>query len=524
MMKFSTACAWIFACGAGAAAPSSGASVAAVPTHNVTLPTGVVRGTQEGDVRVWRGIPYATPPEGPYRWRAPQPAPHWKGVIDATKFGPDCAQDYDPAHSPLRVTPAEDCLYLNVWSPPHAGRLPVMVWIYGGGFTAGGTSEPAYDGVPLAHQGVVVVSINYRLGRFGFFAHPALSAAYNQEPKGDYGLMDQIAALEWVKENIARFGGDPSQVTIFGQSAGGGSVDYLLMNPDAKGLFQRAIVQSGGGREGAPFTRPLSGAASAEEAGVAFAGENGISGSGEDALIKLRALPVTALTPLKGTAFFDEQADYAGMIDDEHFAHAHWVKQFESGTFNHVPVLIGSTTADGRPGGADTEDALFGRFGAAAAQARTAYDPDGKTPLKALNQAVGSDEFMAIPAKDIASAISAHGAPVYLYRFGYVAQAMKAGWTAGAPHASEVPYVFGTLTQSNYGAHVQPQDLAVSNAMLKLWSNFAKNGRPSAPGVPVWKAYDPKRDELLTVDEQGAWHFGRDPLHDRLALTKANAP
>ena len=217
----------------------------------VKLDSGRVKGATAEGVTSFKGIPYAAAPVGPLRWRAPQPVTPWHGVRAATSYGADCAQSPFPGDAaPLGVTPAEDCLYANVWVPAAAPRhrMAVMVWIYGGGFVNGGSSPAVYDGSSFARRGVVLVSFNYRVGRFGFFAHPALSKEHPEEPHGNYGYLDQIAALRWVKRNAAAFGGDPDNVTVFGESAGGGSVHMLLSSPLAKGLFQKAIIESGGGR------------------------------------------------------------------------------------------------------------------------------------------------------------------------------------------------------------------------------------------------------------------------------------
>ena len=255
---------------------------------------GVVQGVHEAGLDVFKGIPFAAPPIGSLRWRAPQPVAPWKGVRRAEGFSADCMQAPSPFPQTAGAHFDEDCLYLNVWKT--AGKVqkrPVLVWIYGGGFIGGGSSSPISDGGAFARQGVVFVSLNYRLGRLGFFAHPALSAA-NEGPLGNYGYMDQIAALRWVKRNIASFGGDPDQITVMGESAGGISVADLIVSPAAKGLFNRAIIMSGGGRA-AMANRPLKDDGgpipSAEQIGMNFAKSQGISGAGEDTLARLRALP-----------------------------------------------------------------------------------------------------------------------------------------------------------------------------------------------------------------------------------------
>ncbi|RYG85444.1 carboxylesterase family protein, partial [bacterium] len=257
--------------------------------------TGEVVGVRAAGVEAFKGLPFAAPPVGDLRWRPPQPAARWSGIRDASRYGADCMQEPFPGDAaPLGETPAEDCLYLNVWRPAGAragAKLPVMVWIYGGGFVNGGASPAVYDGSAFARQGVILASFNYRLAHFGFFAHPALSAEQKGGLLANYGLMDQLAAMTWVRDNIARFGGDPANVTVFGESAGGMSVHTLLTTPLAKGLFQRAIVESGAGRGGLR-DRPLTGGdESAEGRGLAFGRKYGIEGDDAAALAKLRAVP-----------------------------------------------------------------------------------------------------------------------------------------------------------------------------------------------------------------------------------------
>ncbi len=264
----------------------------------VKVEGGAVKGAVADGVLSFKGIPFAAPPVGDLRWRPPQPVVPWTGVKEATAYGHDCAQKPFPSDAaPLGTEPSEDCLVVNVWRPAEktSAALPVMVWIYGGGFVNGGSSPAVYDGSQFAKQGVVLVSFNYRVGRFGFFAHPALSAEHPGEPLGNYALMDQIAALQWVQKHIAGFGGNPKDVTVFGESAGGMSVHALLTSPAAKGLFHKAIIESGGGRSGLLTMRKLHddqpNQPSAEAVGVAFAKSNGIEGTDAAALKALRALP-----------------------------------------------------------------------------------------------------------------------------------------------------------------------------------------------------------------------------------------
>src|SRR4029453_9296584 len=242
--------------GATALTVAFGAALAAAP---VKTEGGLVSGVVADGVQSWKGIPFAAPPIGDLRWRAPRPAAPWTGVKEARAYANDCMQLPFPSDAaPLGTPPAEDCLYLNVWAPekPAAPKLPVMVWIHGRGFVNGGGSPAVYDGSEFARRGIVFVSFNYRLGRFGFFAHPGLTKESPDGPLGNYGYLDQIAALQWVQRNIAAFGGDSKEVTLFGESAGGGSVNTLMISPLARGLFQKAICESGGGRANGPMAAP----------------------------------------------------------------------------------------------------------------------------------------------------------------------------------------------------------------------------------------------------------------------------
>ena len=308
----------------------------------VRIPDGALEGVIDGDVVSFKGVPFAAPPVGDLRWRAPRPVKSWSGVRKAAELASDCASNTNPnTMIPLRSVQSEDCLYLNVWKPAHPnGPLPVLVWIYGGGFTTGGTSPATYDGANLARQGIVLVSFNYRVGQFGFFAHPALAAEQAGEPRGNYGFLDQIAAMKWIRANIAAFGGDPKNVTVFGESAGGFSVHMLLMSPLAKGLMDKAIIESGGGRRTITTGQRMSDDGtgkqpSAESKGLAWARSHGIEGTDPEALRQLRGLPTAVVLQHLASA----GSLYSGPMIDGTIMPYNMMTAYDSGRFAHIPLL-----------------------------------------------------------------------------------------------------------------------------------------------------------------------------------------
>ena len=427
----------------------------AAPPPRVSVDTGVLEGTVDSasGVLVFRGIPYATPPLGALRWRPPRPPRHWTGVRAADRLGHNCMQgqpysDIDPYTAGV----SEDCLYLNVWTSSLGQRAhrPVMVWIHGGGFFAGFGGEERHNGATLAKKGAVVVTLNYRLGPFGFFVHPALAAESPQHASGNYGLQDQIAALQWVRRNIARFGGDPSRVTIFGESAGGMSVGSLIASPLAKGLFARAILESGTG-VGVGVTRQDM----ARTASLAVAESLGIHDTGAEALRKLRAVKAETLLAVALRAGTPGAPRFFPVVDG-------WVlphpvdSALTTGAANIVPVIVGSNRDEG-------------------------------------------DEWMGAPTRAFARLMTARGAPTYLYMFSRVGDD-SLNQKRGAYHSAEITFVFGRSHPILPNAGTTAYDSTLADAMSDYWEEFAERGDPNGAAEgkwPPWPRYTPANDALL---------------------------
>ncbi len=446
---------------------------------------GRVRGVAlGGGGAAFRAIPFAAPPVGPLRWRDAQPPHAWPGVLDATRFGNACPQATPPGADPLPQ--GEDCLTLNIVTPDlQAHGLPVLLSIHGGAFVIGsGRYIADKDLSPIVRRGVVLVSTNYRIGRFGFFAHPALTAEAGHGV-GNFWLSDQIAALRWVRDNIAAFGGDPKRVTILGCSAGGSSVNSLLTSPPARGLFDKAVSHSGGGMFNA--ARPL---ARAETEGLVFARRAGIADDDPDSLAKLRALDVAAVLAA------DPGAPDYGAIVDERLIVRPAGEAFALGQRAPVPLIIGSTGNEASIFGmmGFDEAALKARFGIDLAELRPVYETDGTLSDAELLRRVQTDFLFTAASLGLAG-FAAHTAPTWSYHFDYVPAAQR-GRKPGASHCADMPYIFTD------DARRTDEDAAVALRRQGYWYNFIANGDPNGPNLPEWPEVScPEGPTLLTGAE-----------------------
>jgi len=461
-------------------------STAAVPDL-VKVDTGRVKGTVTNGVAAFKGIPFAAPPVGPLRWKAPQPAARWNGVREAVEFGPRCMQGNIYNDMIFRDKgPSEDCLYLNVWTPAASAnaRLPVMVWIYGGGFAAGAASEPRQDGENLARKGVVVVSMNYRLNVFGFFAHAELAKESGHDSAGNYGLLDQLAALQWVRKNIAGFGGDPANVTIFGESAGSFSVSAQMASPLAQGLFQRAIGESGAFFGAVLDLKPL---AASEEADAKFA-----ESIGAHSLAELRAKPAGELLD---AAAKEKGIRFAPNVDG-YFLPQSVREIYASGKQSHAPLLAGWNHDEGGLGSVFGKDAptaanfvayAHQHFSEHADEFLKLYPADSDEQAKRSAQDLAGDQFIAYSTWKWLEMQAATGNSTYRYEFDDAPPGGDAP-PRGAYHSAEIEFVFGALASKNLPW--RPEDKALSDLMSSYWSNFARNGDPNGTGLPPWPVYN----------------------------------
>ena len=474
----------------------AGMAQAAQVTDPVQVTGGRIVGTAADGVNAFKGVPFAAPPVGQLRWRAPQPVVPWQGVKTAQAYAPACAQTAAWIPDPK----SEDCLYLNVWAPAQAQKLPVIVWIHGGGYYGGTGAQPGYDGGNLARRGVVVVTINYRLGIFGFFAHPELTAESPDKASGNQGMEDQVAALRWVRQNIAAFGGDPARVTIMGESAGGESVAVLVASPLAKGLFQRAISQSGNfampidASENALFDRTA-----AEQAGVAFT-----RAVGAKRLADLRALPVAAL---------QKPAWAPHPIVDGHLLREDLTTTYRNHRQNDVPLLAGWNAEEGK----DLAPEILGTDKFTAASHKTLV-------AKLLGHAPSAAVLAAYPAATDAEARASidrlttdwwgwrtrywaglqaqYGkARPYLYYFTHrpAEPLTPCGYGCGAGHGAEIQYVFDHLGQDPRPWSAYDRQLAAR--LADTWANFARTGTPNGKGLPAWAAFDGRPATILRIGD-----------------------
>jgi para-nitrobenzyl esterase len=457
-------------------------TVAAEPvtTTSVTTTSGLVQGTESRDESVvaYKGIPYAAPPIGDRRWRPPQPAATWDGVRPCNTFGHKSLQKKNRQEGGQ----SEDCLYLNVWTPREQNetKLPVMVWIHGGGFTQGSGHQPGYDGTQLACRDVVLVTINYRLGAFGFMTHPALSAESPQNASGNYAILDQIAALKWVRDNISNFGGDPKNVTIFGESAGGTSVYLLTATPLSKGLFHRAILQS-------PWLDPniFRNLKTANENGppAESDGEDEVKKlldeNGSEILARLRALPAEEILE-KVKPRWPVTTDGWVFPKPPHQIYA-------DGDQHPIPVIVGTNRDEGtmftarKPFGgtlANYRVAMAERYGESGKIVADFYAPESDDKLWQVGVQHVTDTWFVQPSREFATAMDRQGSSVWMYHFTKPVW----GWM-GAAHAAEIGFVFGNLEEP------KPDDAKLSAAFMEYWVQFAKTGNPNLNGKPTWPAY-----------------------------------
>lgn len=471
----------------------------------VRLDSGVVSGRAEDGINTFLGIPYAAPPVGDRRWSAPQQPDAWTAPRAATAFGPAC-----PQTGLLEKQASEDCLTLNVWTPDVSGavKLPVMVWIHGGGFNFGASFQPEYHGANLARRGVVVVTINYRLGPLGFFPHPALANGPAPEASGNFGLLDQIAALQWVSRNITAFGGDPGNVTVFGQSAGSRSVSLLTLSGPAAGLFQRAIAESGGPIIGSEFLNPTFNGDKAAVAAMskALSARLGCTDA-KDELACLRAKPpmeVVTAADCK-TGLFDTGLFFAPVFDGPVLPGDPAAAALDPAR-PHVPMIVGSTGDEGTTYLRGEKHLtlqryqafMTARFADRADAALEAFPAAGDGEVHAAINHFISVAVNAAPARFMARALERTGSRAYLYRFTRKPDTARAR-ELGAFHGVDLAYVFGNMAD---GEGYTSLDLALSDQMMAYWVNFARTGDPNGPGLPSWPAYEAAGDRSLDFADE----------------------
>ena len=512
MMRFLLTTLALLAIIAVSCAPPASRSV--ILDDPIKIDSGLVSGTVIGDnkdVRVYKGIPFAAPPVGNLRWKPPQPVAVWQGVKACTEFGPDPLQFKSPVLAATAQATSEDCLYLNVWTPAknRGDRLPVMVWLYGGGFRFGSGSVPLYDGENLARRGVVLVTFNYRVGPMGFLSHPLLSKESQYNSSSNYGILDQIAALQWVQKNIAAFGGDPSRVTIFGESAGAISVSCLMVSPLAKGLFHRAIAQSLADTGGHAHLRESRyGNDPAQKMGERLAKDLGCSDA-PDPLACMRAKSAEEImTAGKPPVDYVSPGYRYGPIVDGWVLPDHPLNLFEAGKQHNVPLLLGSNADEWAlfqlvmRVTAESYQAYVRRtFGDQAQQVLTMFPANNDSEAKVSDEQMMTLYAFACPAKAYASAMDKVKSKAYFYEFSRVPPGAS---RLGAFHALDIGYVFGNLMPilPSPGAYFDDTDKALSAAMMGYWTRFAATGDPNQPGLTPWPAYDAKAERYLDLGDK----------------------
>ena len=496
---------FVFLAGAGGV-PVRGQSAEAV----VSVEGGDLAGAPSplgAEVMVYRGVPFAAPPVGDLRWRPPQPAPAWEGVRDATAAGSACMQRAIPAEVGRFYNPgvdrmSEDCLYLNVWSAAGPDdRAPVLVWIHGGGLSIGNGADITYDGTRLAQRGVVLVTINYRLGAFGYLAHPLLSAESEHAASGNYGTLDQVAALAWIQRNIAAFGGDPSRVTIFGESAGSWSVNHLMATPLARGLFHAAIGESGGGFGSRGRADPKEEIESAGERFVEALLGDGVTPS----LAAMRAASADAVQAV-APDLVRSTANVDGWVFPDTVYNI-----FAAGAQHDVPVIVGSNADEmsilGGAAGAETlaqyHESIRDEYGEHAGVFLETFPAGTDEEARQARMASGTDATFGWEMRTWARMMETVSSPAYLYFFSRVPPAPDAG-RYGAYHTAEIAYVF-----DNFGVSPHPYanrdytdtDRKLSDILASYWVNLAATGNPNSDELPQWPAYDPEADAALHIGD-----------------------
>lgn len=461
----------------------------------VMVDGGIIQGSVSQDLNIYKGIPFASAPVGDLRWKAPQPVEKWEGVKQTIDYAPAPMQGGNPASGK-----SEDCLYLNVWTPAKSSKekLPVLVWIYGGGFSFGSTSDPVHNGEHLARKGVVLVSVAYRVGQLGFLAHPELSAENPKGVSGNYGLLDMIAGLEWIQNNISAFGGDPSKVTIFGESAGGIAVSMLCASPLTKGLFHGAISQSGGSfGPTRPTTFPgenMKTLQQAEQGGVGYAQKIGAS-----SIAELRKLDADKLPMGMGMGG-------AWPIVDGYVIPGDQFELYEAGNYNDVPVMIGYNSDEGLsfPSGRAPEDYITGvkqRFGPFAEDLLEAY-PVGEDRISRSARNLMRDAAFGWQTWSWARLQAKTGkSKVFLYYFDQHAQHPEDSpqFDHGTPHGVDVPFVFMNLDTAN--SNTTKSDLEISEIMGTYWTNFAKYGDPNGTNLLEWTPFSDENPKTLNLGQ-----------------------